>query len=113
MQRILKELNRLGQEPPSAEEIRAAEARSSIFQFATISGSANALSGWALTPTEPIDHYLERLFVNKVPPIADLQRAANTYLTADAMHVVLVGDAARLTPALAKAGLGPADVVSY
>lgn len=113
IERILKEMKRLGEEPPTPEEIRAVEARSSIYQFATISGSADALSRWALTPTEPLDHFMGRLFEHKVPKVEDLLRVAKTYLGEDALHVVLVGDAKTLAPALEKAGLGKAEIVPY
>jgi zinc protease len=104
---IIKETTRFATEPPSEREMREAHTRSSIADFATNEGAADELSVIALTPEEPLDHFMKRRLVFDVPPPETLMRVAKAYLGRERLQIAIVGDAKKLKPELERRGIGP------
>jgi zinc protease len=105
-------LRRMPQGPPSAAELDAArDFLIGVFplRFETASQVVAAIAGLVALglPDDELDRYRPAI----AAVTADEVLAASSHVRADDASVVLVGDAARIEPALREA-LGPVDVVS-
>jgi zinc protease len=98
-----------GERPPTAQELdgaRAALTRGYPRSFETAAQIARAAAQLALYEL-PDDYFSQ--FVARVRAVDAEQvlRAAQTHLRPDRLTSVIVGDRARVRPALERAGLGP------
>ncbi len=109
---ILHELARMRDQPISDEEL--AEAKTGLVdqlpgRFATMEDTANALAT-LVSYHLPLTEYADRPAKVGAVTKADVLRHAKKYLTADDLRIVIVGDAAKLTPGLEALKLGKVEV---
>ncbi|MBL8716826.1 MAG: insulinase family protein [Myxococcales bacterium] len=109
---ILAELARMRDAPITDEEL--AEAKTGLVdqlpgRFTTMEDTANALAT-LVSYHLPLNEYADR--PSKVGAVtkADVQRQAKKYLAADDLRIVIVGDAAKITPGLEGLKLGKVEV---
>ena len=107
---LLRELTRIRDEPVPDQEFRDAQ-RSIVASFALSLESPSTLLGNSVVrhlyelPDEYWDRYPERIMAVTREQV---QAVAATYLDADRLHIVAVGDRDQITDALT--GFGPVDV---
>jgi zinc protease len=105
---ILKEIRRMGQAPPSAEEMetaREAIARALPADFETTSSTVSALGGLFVYGLG-LDYYTALPEAIRAVTADAVQKAAATHLDVGKMIVVAVGDRAKIEPALKGLNLG-------
>ncbi|HWG39427.1 MAG TPA: pitrilysin family protein [Candidatus Acidoferrales bacterium] len=110
---ILSELNKISLDPLSADEVRTGRdsiSRSLSSLFETSARTSQSLSDLFVYGL-PLDYYAKLpVQINKVTP--DIAaKIAGKYIHPDEMTVVVVGDSAKIEPALKKLKLGPIQVL--
>lgn len=111
---FFKELRSIREAPVSEEELVRAKAYialgipGDLESTSQISGEMALLANWNL-PLTWLQEYVQR--VNKVT-IADVQRVARQFVPAENAFVIVVGDLARIKPAIDALNLGPVTVRS-
>ncbi len=106
---ILRELRRIRDEKPSAEEVERAQryvALSFPGEFETTSDVTDRVAELVVygLPDDFYDSFVRHVL--EVTP-AEVQEAARTYLDPDASLIIAVGDAARVGTGLERLGVGP------
>jgi predicted Zn-dependent peptidase len=107
-----RELERMRNEPVSAEELAAAQAYlvgRLPARFETAASTADALGALAVHDL-PLDEYATYPARIARVTAADVQRAAQTYLRPERLRIVVLGDAASVRAPLEALKLGPVEL---
>jgi predicted Zn-dependent peptidase len=114
LQQALAAIDSLGTTPFSADDIKRAQAHAMARSFVTSGATVSALSPFIHTKDrEALGQFLDRSFTPRPLTPEDLQRVARRYLSRERLQLAIVGDATRLVPALAAAGLQAPEVTPY
>jgi zinc protease len=106
---VFKEIERMRKEDVSAEELAGAKQQYALSlpgYFENVNAIA-AMATHLYLQDLPLDYY--RTFAANVDEVtvADVRRVAETYLTPEALSVIVVGDAAKIDKDLTDLGRGP------
>jgi len=109
---ILAEIKRMQDAPVSDDEL--ADAKTNLIRrlpasFETVSDVAGSVAYLAIYAL-PLDEFAKRADAYRAITREDVQRVAKTYLRADRLRIVIVGDAAVIEKDLGKLGLGKIEV---
>jgi zinc protease len=100
---VLLEINRMRQDPPTAEELKAIQAYMSGVFVLQNSSNAGIIGQLAFTDEQGLGDEFLRTYVQKINAVtrADIQRIAEQYLDPKKMAIVVVGDKSKIEESLA------------